>query len=98
MARGLTDRVIALVLLFGRPTVGWALDQSTIPFALSLLLFLSLQAPYPQAHTSVPSAPAIFDKLVIEVGAIRQEHIGKGAPILVETVSLERDLFSEDQL
>jgi len=30
---------------------------------------------------------------VIDVGAIGQEHIGKGAPIFVEAVSQERDFF-----
>ena len=32
------------------------------------------------------------------VRAIRQKHIGKGAPVLVEAVGLERDFFSEDEI
>ena len=35
---------------------------------------------------------------MIDVGAIGQEDIGKGAPILVETVSLERDFFPEGKV
>jgi hypothetical protein len=32
---------------------------------------------------------------VIDVGAIPQEHISKGAPVLVLAVGLEDDIFSE---
>lgn len=32
---------------------------------------------------------------MIDVGAIRQENIGKRAPVLVLTVGLKRDFFSE---
>jgi len=35
---------------------------------------------------------------VIDVGAIGQEYIGKGAPVLVEAIGLERDIFAENQL
>jgi hypothetical protein len=35
---------------------------------------------------------------VIDVGSIGQEHIGKGAPILVEAVRLERHVLAEYQL
>ena len=35
------------------------------------------------------SAPAVFDQRAIDVGAIRQKHIGKSAPVLVEAVSLD---------
>jgi len=32
---------------------------------------------------------------VVDAGAIGQEHIGKGASILVEAMGLERDFFPE---
>jgi hypothetical protein len=35
---------------------------------------------------------------VIDVGAIGQEHIGKGALILVEAVRLDGDFFSEGEV
>jgi hypothetical protein len=41
----------------------------------------------------MPPTPAVFDQGVIDVGAIGQEHIGKGALVLVEAVRLERDFF-----
>jgi hypothetical protein len=34
---------------------------------------------------------------VIDVGAIGQTHIGKGALVLVEAVRLERDLFPKGE-
>jgi hypothetical protein len=36
---------------------------------------------------SIPPAPTLFDQLVIDVGAIRQKHIGKGATALVLAIS-----------
>jgi hypothetical protein len=38
-------------------------------------------------------APPDLDESVIDVGAIPQEHVSKGAPVLVEAVRLERDFF-----
>ena len=35
---------------------------------------------------------------MVDVGAIRQQHIGKGAPVLVEVVSLERDFLPEGEV
>ena len=35
---------------------------------------------------------------LIDVGSIRQEHISNGAPVLIETVGLKRDLFAKDKL
>ena len=34
---------------------------------------------------------------MVDVGAIGQEHISDGAPVLVETVRLERDLFPKGE-
>jgi hypothetical protein len=42
-----------------------------------------------------PPASAVFDQGVIDVIAIRQEHIGKGVLVLVEAVRLERDFIPE---
>ena len=44
----------------------------------------------------IPPTPAIFDERVIDVGAIQQEHISKGAPVLVLSVGLEDYIFPED--
>ena len=46
----------------------------------------------------IPPAPAVFDQRVVDVRSVRQEHVSKSSPVLVETVSLERDFFSKDQL
>ena len=40
-----------------------------------------------------PPAPAVFDQRIVDVGAIRQEHIGKGTPVFVEALRLEGDFF-----
>ena len=42
-------------------------------------------------------APALFDQLVSDFRAIGQEHIAKGASILVCAVGLERDFLAKDQ-
>ena len=34
----------------------------------------------------IPPAPAVFDQRVVNVGAIAQEHIGKGTLVLVLAV------------
>jgi len=39
----------------------------------------------------MPPASAVFDQLVIDGRAIRQEHIGHGAPVLVLAERLECD-------
>ena len=44
----------------------------------------------------IPPAPPLFDECVIDVGATRQEHMGKGAPVLVLAVGLKDDIFPED--
>jgi hypothetical protein len=44
----------------------------------------------------IPPAPAAFDQRMIDVGAIEQEHVSKGAPVLVLAVGLEDDIFPED--
>jgi hypothetical protein len=36
-------------------------------------------------------------QLVVDVGAIQQEHICKGTPVLVLAVCIESDIFPEDQ-
>jgi len=46
----------------------------------------------------IPPAPAVFDQRVVDVGANRQEHISKRAPILVKAVRQERDFLSESKL
>lgn len=45
----------------------------------------------------IPPTPTVFDQRVVDVSAIHQEHISKGAPILVLAVGIERDIFPEDQ-
>ena len=41
----------------------------------------------------IPPAPAVFDPPVIDVRSMGQEHIGNGAPVLVEAVSQGRDIL-----
>ena len=38
-----------------------------------------------------------LDEFLIEVHPIRQDHIAKGARVLVVAVGLERDVLSEDK-
>ena len=53
---------------------------------------------YLPAHTvEIPPAPRVFDQLLIDMGAIEQEHAGNGAPVLVLAVGLERNFLSKDQ-
>ena len=67
---------------------------------------LQLTVPSPTcrviAHISAfdtsTAAPAVFDQRVVDVGAIGEEHIGKGAPILVLAECLQSDFLSVDQL
>ena len=40
----------------------------------------------------------MLDEFVIDVAAIGQEHSGKGAPVLVEAVSLKRDFFPKGEV
>ena len=65
---------------------------------LSRFLLQPFKHRIPRRILPIPPAPAVFDQRVIDVGAIRQEHIGKGAPVLVEAVRLERDFFPKGEL
>ena len=47
---------------------------------------------YFRYHQHQPSLTSV----VIDVGAIQQEHVCKGAPVLVLAVGLEDDIFPED--
>jgi hypothetical protein len=38
----------------------------------------------------IPPVPAVFNQRVVDVRSVQQEHVSKGAPVLVETVRLER--------
>jgi hypothetical protein len=57
-------------------------DQPKILCWLLVRPSLALPAPYLPAHTSGTTAPALFDKPVIDVGAIFQDHIPDGALVL----------------
>ena len=65
---------------------------------LSCFLLQPFQHRIPRRILPIPPAPAVFDQRVIDVGAIGQEHIGKGAPVLVVAVGLERDFLPEDEV
>ena len=45
----------------------------------------------------IPPAPAILNEYVVDVRSVPQEHVSKGASVLVKTVSMERDFFTEDK-
>ena len=64
---------------------------------VSCILLQVLKLGIPWRILPVPPAPAIFHQFMVDVGAIRQEHIGNGAPVLVEAVSLKRDFLPIDQ-
>ena len=65
------------------PTAAPAADQSTSLSSPLALLFLPFQYRIPWRILSIPPAPALLDQGVIDVRVIRQEHIGKGAPVLI---------------
>ena len=69
--------------------------QAFLRFSCFLLKFLKLTIV--RRILPIPSAPALFDQFVIDVGAVGQEHISNSTPILVLAMSLERDLFAIDK-
>ena len=69
--------------------------QALLP--LSRILLQPFEYRIPWHILPIPSAPTVFDQLMIDVGAIRQKHIGKGAPILVLAMGLARDLLPIDE-
>ena len=58
--------------------------------------FQLFESAIPRGILPIPPTPAIFDERVIDVGAIQQEHISKGAPVLVLSVGLGDYIFPED--
>ncbi len=70
------------------------------PTSLSSRLVLTSQAPLvrypPGAYFQYQQHHPSFDQRMIDVGAIRQEHICKSSPVLVLTVSLERDFLAKN--
>jgi hypothetical protein len=70
------------------------------PTTLSPFLALpspTLQVGYPRRILPIPPAPTIFDQRVIDVGAIGQDHVSRGAFVLVVTIGLECDFFTEGE-
>jgi len=59
--------------------------------ALSRFLLQPFQHRIPRRILSIPPAPAVFDECVVDIGAIKEEHISQGAPVLVVAVGLKRD-------
>ena len=80
------------------PTAALAADQSTILSSPLVLSSPALPAPYCRGILPIPPSPALFDKCVIDVGAIQQEYISQGAPVLILAVSLKGVFFSENEL
>ena len=64
---------------------------------LSCVLLQPLKDRVSRRILPIPPAPAVLDERVVDVGAIGQEHISKGASVLVEAVSQERDIVTIDQ-
>jgi hypothetical protein len=58
------------------------------PLAPRLLASLASHSP---AYTSDTTAPALLNEFLTQVHALGQEHIGDGAPILVEAVTIDRN-------
>lgn len=44
----------------------------------------------------MPPTPTVFDQRVVDVGAIQQKDVCKGAPVLVLAVGLEDDISPKD--
>jgi hypothetical protein len=62
-------------------------QQSTL--AISGFNLKTLQCRISWCILPIPPAPTLFDQRVIGVPAIRQDHVTKGALVLVETVGLD---------
>jgi hypothetical protein len=54
----------------------------------------TLPAPYPLAYISDTTSTSLLDEFLIEVRAIRKDHVSKGVFVLVAAVGLERDFLS----
>ncbi len=75
------------------PTAARAAEQPTSLPLLSRCLLQLFEHSIAWCIFSVPPAPAVFDQHVIDLGTIGQEHVSKGALVLVEAVLLDRDFF-----
>ena len=62
---------------------------------LSCILLEPREFCIPGSVFPIPPTPAVFDQRVIDVGPIRQKHIGKGVSRLVAAVHLEDDFLTE---
>ena len=47
---------------------------------------------------AIPPAPALLDEFLIEIHAIGQEHVSKGACVLVVAVRLDGNLFAKGEV
>src|SRR5215831_1417018 len=62
--------------------------------SLSCLLLQPFKDCISRRILSIQPAPAVFNEYVVDVVAIEQEHISKGAPVLVLVVGLEERRYS----
>jgi len=46
----------------------------------------------------IPPAPALLDEFLIEIHPIGQDHVSKGALVLVVAVSLDRNFLAESEV
>ena len=51
----------------------------------------------PRCILPIPPTPASLDEFLIDVRSIRQKHVSKGAPVLVEAVGPKCDLLPKDK-
>jgi hypothetical protein len=81
---------------FATPTAAPELDRLTGLSSLLVRPSLALPAPYSLAHTAESPARPVFNERVVDVRAVRQEHIGKSAIVLILAVGLKDDISPED--
>ena len=81
---------------FASPPHGGTPRSIHNPFLILVLPSLILPAQYSWSILPIPPAPTVFDQRVVDVGAIEQKHVSKGAPVLVLAVGLKDDIFPED--
>jgi len=81
-------RWVAHLLFFRHSHGGMGCESAHKPFLAFLASFSKpFQHRIPRRILPIPPPPAVFGQRVIHVGAIKQEHLGKGTPVLVLAVN-----------
>lgn len=78
------------------PTAAPALDQPTNLLGFSCFLLQPFQHRVCRRILPIPPTPTVFDQRMVDVSAIQQEDVSKGAPVSVLAVGLKDNISSKD--